>query len=853
MIVKRLTVSQRFVTVSIMRKIVERSLRIVESPLNEPLAPLGLATVTGRHAAGTWVVRDGQGREYVRRRGKTPFVFTVGGALGRHEVRLLDAAQREQAAISFQVDCRTQMNESGGVYAQLFADALWTMLCWNEPRYLRLGNRFYSFFSFCLRDHVHKMKGLKYFCPELKEGLDLYGDTQHKNGMLADTVKPLDHVASYWDMVFLPTGFRWQDKLRDVCMQRTPVENDLEYAYVEGLYYIWKATGDEAWMRNSLEHAIRALTFSRQSTCYWSRKYKLLKRGYTIDTWDFQTEEDLAISGHNMLIDPKKTRFGIMHGDNTGYAAACRYLAEMLAHAGRTAEARQWRRTGDEIQKRLDRVAWNGRFYRHHVPEDPRVKRDLGVDETKQVSLSNSYALNRGISHLQCVEILRTYQRLRREMPKGSPGEWYLIYPPFERGFKHANDKWEYMNGGVSTITAGELAHGAFEHGFEHYGADILRRVGGLCNKFADWLPRAPNGGSAVPEWSRQRILPCVFRGAAAKPPRRTFRMLDLTRQANVDFHGKGAKGVPGWTGEGKNDLAEMPVGRQRFEGVPFAVIDPRKNGRRACIGLAPDAPYQQEVVVPVKRDARSLYLLHTCSGSAFPVGILTLQYADGSEQRVAIKENQVRNWWTPPDFFHPKARVAWRGKNRVCPNVAVFVCGIDNPQPEKAIAGIRLATVPGAGQWFVLGVTLCDAPVYFPPNPISFGIPDDWGAAAVMYALMEGLAGVKDAGVAFGRTLLAPRWEAAGVKRAEVCVRYPASAGYASYRYRASGRTLTLTFTSSATQTRLEILLPAARRPRRVELDGRTVQAEYCKVETSGYAGMTVSGAGVHTVRMSR
>ncbi|MEI6167981.1 MAG: hypothetical protein WCS52_12385 [bacterium] len=829
----------------------EHHLHLAESPLNEPMTPLSRVTVTGGCLSGTWTVRDGQGREYIRQKGKTPFRFTVGGALGRHEVRLLDEAQCELAALSFQVDCRTELKESDGIYQQLFADALWTMLCWSEPHYLRLGNRFYNFFSFCLRDHIHVMKGLKYFCPELKPGLDLFGDTQHTNGMLADTVKPLERVASYWDIVFLPTGFRWQDPARDVCMQRTPVENDLEYIYVEGLYYIWKATGDEAWMRGRLDQAIRALNFSRQSPCYWSRKFKLLKRGYTIDTWDFQTEEDLAISGHNMLIDPEKTRFGIMHGDNTGYAAGCRYLAEMLEHAGRNAEARQWRRTGDAIRQRLDRVAWNGRFYRHHVPEDPRVKRDLGVDESKQISLSNTYALNRGIPHAQCVEILRTYQHLRRDLPKGSPGEWYLIYPPFERGFKHANDKWEYMNGGVSTITAGELAHGAFEHGFENYGADILRRVGGLCDKFADWLPRAPNGGSAVTEWSRQRILPCVLRGAESTPPRRTFHTLDLTTAANVDFCGKGAKNVPGWTGEGRNDLAEMLVGRQRYEDIPFVLIDPRQNQRRACIGLAPKAPYLPEIKLPVNRVAQSLYLLHTYSSAAFPAGSITMQYADGSEHHVAVKDNMVRNWWTPPDFFHPHARVAWRGKNRVCPNIAVFTCGIYNPHPEKIIAGIRLATMPGAGEWFVLGLTLCDAPVYFQPNPISFGIPDHWGAAAVMYALLEGLAGVKDEGVAFDRLLLAPRWVAAGVKRAEVCVRYPASEGYASYRYRGNGRLLTLTFTSSAPTTRLEILLPEARRPRGLTLDGRQVDFEYRQVERSGYASVNVNGVGVHTLRI--
>jgi hypothetical protein len=61
----------------------------------------------------------------------------------------------------------------------------------------------------------------------------------------------------------------------------------------------------------------------------------------------------------------------------------------------------------------------------------------------------------------------------------------------------------------------------------------------------------------------------------------------------------------------------------------------------------------------------------------------------------------------------------------------------------------------------------------------------------------------------------------------------------------------VTLKFTSSAPETRLAILLPAARAPRSVELDGRPVESGYNKVESSGYATLTVIGTGVHTIRM--
>ena len=83
---------------------------------------------------------------------------------------------------------------------------------------------------------------------------------------------------------------------------------------------------------------------------------------------------------------------------------------------------------------------------------------------SSQVSLSNAYALNRGISGEKCASIIKTYQRIRREMPPTSPGEFYGIYPPFERDFTQ-NDPglvWEYCNGGVLTMVAGELALGAF-------------------------------------------------------------------------------------------------------------------------------------------------------------------------------------------------------------------------------------------------------------------------------------------------------------------------------------------------------------------------------------------------------
>ncbi len=83
-----------------------------------------------------------------------------------------------------------------------------------------------------------------------------------------------------------------------------------------------------------------------------------------------------------------------------------------------------------------------------------------------------------------------------------------------------------------------------------------------------------------------------------------------------------------------------------------------------------------------------------------------------------------------------------------------------------------------------IMGVTLSDAPVFYQPPAISFGIPDNWGSAANVYALIEGLAGIRDAGVAYSRVILSPRWTAAGVKKVKATAKYEASGGYTAYQY---------------------------------------------------------------------
>ena len=802
--------------------------------------PLDYVHVATQLPGAEVVVTDAANREYVRMAleatgtagaaGAFGAAFSAAGALGTHTVRILDEEGCELERASFSVDAQTAIEDAGGTFAELLRDLNYTMNRDGAQQMVIVDGRPYSHFVCWLRDHVHTLKGNKYFQRDLKPGVNIYLDTQCENGMIWDNLYARNQRPNYWDHIFGPEFIRpVSDGLME--LKRIPVEADVEYLLVEGIYNTWKATGDTEWMRAALPKAARALHYCQTDRYRWSEKFGLVKRGYTIDTWDFQVEEDSAIYGHAMVIGPK-TPFGIMHGDNTGFMAACSQMAEMHQAAGKPREAQRYLKLGRTIKQRLDEAAWNGRFYRHRVAEAPE-QRDLGVDEAEQMSLSNAYGINRGMDHEQCVAVIEEYLKIRANLPAASPGEWYAIYPWFGRGFGGHASAGEYMNGGVLTIVAGELAHGAFQHGYEAYAADILKRVLGLARRHAGYLH-------------------CSFKGFRREPPTRTFRTLDLRAVANVDFHGE----TPGrgWTMERpENDLRNMPVGRQTFCGVPFDVIDPAHNDRRACLALSRRGePFVERALVDADgARAGSVYFLHASSQTGAVAGEYVVRYTDGTTEAVYLRNgNEITGWWMPEDTR--QARLAWWGPNAAFNNVGLVAYGWNNPHPDKPIEAIELNASRERGVLLVAAVTLSDAEVWFEPSDVSFGIPDNWGAAAVVYALVEGLAGVVDRGVAFGTAAVEPRWPAAGADEAAVTIVYAESRGYVAYRYshEPAQRTIRLELTGSGEAFPCHVLLPAgAQAAALVTCNGEQVEFATARVEGSSYADFELRGPGPFTV----
>jgi hypothetical protein len=102
----------------------------------------------------------------------------------------------------------------------------------------------------------------------------------------------------------------------------------------------------------------------------------------------------------------------------------------------------------------------------------------------------------------------------------------------------------------------------------------------------------------------------------------------------------------------------------------------------------------------------------------------------------------------------------------------------------------------------------------------------DGWGSGAMLYAFIEGLAGVQDKMKKFINIRLTPRWEAAGVKKAEVMIQYPASDAFVKYNYLSSDDFIKLEIEGSPEEIDLEILLPENRKAVSVNSTGAIVKS---------------------------
>ena len=488
----------------------------------QPLTTLlfyGSVPTTLREA--TVVHSDAQGTELSRQvvpanAGVIQFSVTSGGSLGPATITIFDGDRMVvEPKVIHTLVADSTLQTDVPVYGDIFTKTT-TFLRQSSRTYDLNGTTVHGYRSpdnplFWLRDHVYQGRGFRYIEQDVKSLLTAFAAAQLPDGSVPDWV---DNPAL------------------GVKAGRKEVEADVEFLFVQGIYEAWQMSGDDAWMIAMLPHARAAIAYTTSDPVRWDAARGLIRRPYTIDMWDFSygkttTHPDTGISAPRHWID-NATVWGTFHGDNTGLVQALRMLAAMEQRAQNPDAAKTYQQQAEAVQQRIIDLSWNGSFFRHFVPEDPTWKAP-GVDEAAQLSLSNAYALNRGVLSAPMIQtVLATYYARGQANPSIAL-PWYSIDPPFPTGSyglagRKGENPGEYVNGGILPLVGGELARAAFGNNLEAFGFDTLEHYSVLITRFGGsylwYYPTGQPGISgpdtlAVDGWGASAMLGALMEGAA--------------------------------------------------------------------------------------------------------------------------------------------------------------------------------------------------------------------------------------------------------------------------------------------------------------------------------------------------
>ena len=356
-----------------------------------------------------------------------------------------------------------------------------------------------------IRDHVHVMKAMRHWEYDLDSFLNFIIDTQREDGQFYELIKQYDDY--HWKYVNEDCYVMYPED--NLSLVRLELEADIEYLVVEGAMYLYKTTGDDEWLKKVLPRLEKGINYITSDEKRWDKKHGLVKRPFTIDTWDFtyDTDED------NRKIE-ENTPMSIMHGDNSGVYQAMNQLAWFNRRLKKEEAALEWERRAQVIREHMFKYLWNGKFFIHQLHLNHSGADDC---ENERLSLSNPYDINRGITNTEeSRKIIEEY--IYRRGQTDMFAEWFSIDPPYDIFLKYKPG--EYVNGAISPFTAGELAKAAFNNGYESYGWDIIKRFITLAERdgtvyflyYPDSSPQPQGGPSA---WGAAAFVSAVDEGLA--------------------------------------------------------------------------------------------------------------------------------------------------------------------------------------------------------------------------------------------------------------------------------------------------------------------------------------------------
>jgi len=425
-----------------------------------------------------------------------------------------------------------------------------------------------------IRDHVHEMKAFMHWEYDLISFFQFFLDNQSEEGWYFELVKQLDD--EHWK--FVSPEFTRLFPEDNVAATRLELEADIEYLMVEGAVLIYRVTGDDEWIKNALPKLENGIDYLTSHKDRWDEAHGLVKRPFTIDTWDFTYGK----SPDNRRIEAD-TPMSIMHGDNSGVYQAMLQLAWLRERFGDEAKSAEWKKRAEILRGNMMKYLWNGHFFIHQLHLN-----HSGADglEKERLSLSNTYDMNRGVTTPeQNRAILNEYLK-RRDMTHAF-AEWFSIDPPYQ-DFGGIHRPGTYVNGGIASYCAGELAKAAFMNGMEEYGWDIIKRINALIKRDGQlyflYNPQTgANLGGGPSGWGAAALMSAVEEGLAG--------ICDLDTQYRVMGFS------PRWVVTGYTGLRYI-TGYERAH-VMIDVYFVREDGRLSYLLSSPAREIRCHIMLP--------------------------------------------------------------------------------------------------------------------------------------------------------------------------------------------------------------------------------------------------------------
>jgi len=342
-----------------------------------------------------------------------------------------------------------------------------------------------------LREHSAALEAGVYFDHNVTSALDVFLQSTMPDGALYDLFRPLVPLnppnkaagaeareaarptAPAGQPFCPPSRLCFDDLIRGLHFERPDAVPGSESHAVLAAHRVWQATGNDEWLLTHLPALERGLDTLFCHPHRWSAEMQLPKRPFTLDHWPVTWADPRR---RNAPPGPH-TKWCLHPGDAAQLFAACNCLAGMWVHFNIEDKTTRWRERAVRLQERLAATAWQGQYFNHQVHLAPVALENF--DETAQLAACNAYLMNTGIAtQQQCASILQEYS-----VKRANGGlEWWSVEPSFPEEVFDV-PPGHGPNGGLWPQVGGELALAALTHGFEAYGANILRRYHELAVK----------------------------------------------------------------------------------------------------------------------------------------------------------------------------------------------------------------------------------------------------------------------------------------------------------------------------------------------------------------------------------